>query len=590
MKLEIGRGLALPEEAVTQTFAILAKRGVGKTYTASVMTEEMLKAGLPVVAIDPIGVWWGLRASADGKREGLEIIVFGGDHGDVPLEKTAGQVLADLIVDERLSCVLDLSRFRKGEQIRFMTDFAERLYHRNREPLHLMIDEADSFAPQKTMKGEGAERLLGAIEDLVRRGRARGLGMTLVTQRPAVLNKNVLTQVEVLVALRTVSPQDRTAIDDWVKVYGEPGQREEVMESLASLEVGESWWWSPGWLDLFKRVRVRERETFDSSATPKSGQRRAEPKRLADVDLDAVRDKIAATIERAKADDPKELRRRIAELQKEIRDKPQPEPERVEVPVLEPEHVGELRDLLGQVSGIVDSLVDVARTIDSRLSKLQSRPTAQPRQAPSPSRQQPRREAPRAQAPAAEGDAQLRKAERTLLSVLAQFPDGRTKTQLAILGGYSAKGGGFNNAIGRLRSLGYVTPAGVEPIRATQEGIDAAGDVEPIPTGQELYEHWQRQLKKAERAILDVLYHTYPQGLTKEEIAEQAGYEPSGGGFNNALGKLRTLELAVGYGEVFAAEALFEEITAVPSAVPPKIRPSSAFACRISRGRKAHRR
>jgi hypothetical protein len=30
------------------------------------------------------------------------------------------------------------------------------------------------------------------------------------------------------------------------------------------------------------------------------------------------------------------------------------------------------------------------------------------------------------------------------------------------------------------------------------------------------------------------------------------------GGFNNALGKLRTRELAVGYGEVYASDALFE--------------------------------
>ena len=34
------------------------------------------------------------------------------------------------------------------------------------------------------------------MEDLVRRGRARGLGITLITQRPAVLNKDVLTQVD----------------------------------------------------------------------------------------------------------------------------------------------------------------------------------------------------------------------------------------------------------------------------------------------------------------------------------------------------------------------------------------------------------
>jgi DNA helicase HerA-like ATPase len=47
---------------VTQTFAILAKRGVGKSYTASVMAEEMLKAGHTIIALDPTGAWWGLRS------------------------------------------------------------------------------------------------------------------------------------------------------------------------------------------------------------------------------------------------------------------------------------------------------------------------------------------------------------------------------------------------------------------------------------------------------------------------------------------------------------------------------------------------
>jgi DNA helicase HerA-like ATPase len=169
-----GQAFNLPPEAVTETFALLAKRGVGKSYLASVMVEEMLKAGLHVCVSDPIGVWWGLRAAADGKGPGLPIVILGGDHGDVPLEVTAGEVIADLVVKEGLSVVLDLSRFRKGEQTRFMTDFAERLYHKNREPLHLVLDEADAFAPQHPMKGQ--ERLLGAVEDLVRRGRARAWG------------------------------------------------------------------------------------------------------------------------------------------------------------------------------------------------------------------------------------------------------------------------------------------------------------------------------------------------------------------------------------------------------------------------------
>jgi DNA helicase HerA-like ATPase len=73
---------------------------------------------------------------------------------------------------------------------------------------------------------------LGAVEDLVRRGRARGIGVTLVTQRAAVLNKDVLTQAEVLVALRTIAPQERDAIDAWIRVHGTPQEREALMASL----------------------------------------------------------------------------------------------------------------------------------------------------------------------------------------------------------------------------------------------------------------------------------------------------------------------------------------------------------------------
>ena len=58
-----------------------------------------------------------------------------------------------------------------------MTEFAERLYHRNRDPLHLVLAEADAFAPQRLQKGQ--ERVLGAVEDLVRYGAPRA------SERPA---------------------------------------------------------------------------------------------------------------------------------------------------------------------------------------------------------------------------------------------------------------------------------------------------------------------------------------------------------------------------------------------------------------------
>src|SRR5262245_12978642 len=129
--LKLSNDLSLPIDAVTQTFAILAKRGVGKTHTASVMAEEMLAAGQPIVVYDPTGAWWGLKSSADGKQPGYPVVVFGGEHADVPLEETAGATVAAVIVEKRIPAILDCGLMRKGARIRFMTDFCETLYHKN---------------------------------------------------------------------------------------------------------------------------------------------------------------------------------------------------------------------------------------------------------------------------------------------------------------------------------------------------------------------------------------------------------------------------------------------------------------------------
>lgn len=56
--LHIADGLSLPLDAVTETVAILARRGSGKTYGACVMAEEMIGAGAHAGVIDPLGVWW----------------------------------------------------------------------------------------------------------------------------------------------------------------------------------------------------------------------------------------------------------------------------------------------------------------------------------------------------------------------------------------------------------------------------------------------------------------------------------------------------------------------------------------------------
>lgn len=550
MTLKVSTALSLPVDVVTHTIAILAMRGVGKTHTATKIAEEMVKANLPVCVIDPIGVWWGLRSNRDGTGAGLPVVILGGDHADVPLESTSGVVVADFVIEARQPCVLDLSLLRKGEQQTFMLAFCERLYHKNRDPLHLVIDEADAYAPQRAM--HGSERLLGAVEDLVRRGRARGIGLTLITQRAAVLNKNVLTQVDVLVAMRTVAPQDRAAIDEWIKVHGTPEQRETMMASLSSLPVGTAWFWSPGWLDIFVRVAVDRRETFDSSATPKVGMKIKTPKTLAPVDLDILRERMAATIEKAKAEDPRELRRQIADLKRqvkelEVRPAAAPLEKIVEIPIVRSDDIEKLRGLSEEIARVSGDTVAAVQDMVSRFASVMT--AWKP---PSPA---PRREAPAPVKPSARpeqrrepatGDAKLGKAERAILTVLAQHIAGRTKKQIAIMTGYAGSGGSFNNALSSLRTAGFLAGSSSGIMTATDAGLYALGTWDDMPDrGPALREHWKSHpsIGKAERLIIDTLAD-HPRGLSKSGIAERTGYEVSGGAFNNAVSRLCSLELA----------------------------------------------
>lgn len=560
MELKISPNLVLPANAVTKTFAIIAQRRKGKTYTASVMAEEMVAAAIPWVALDPTGAWWGLRSSADGKKAGLPVYVFGGDHGDLPLERTAGKVIADLVVDHPGWYILDFSHFESKEAERQLaTDFAERFYRRkgqNKTPVHLFVDEADMFAPQRTPSGD--QRMLGAFESIVRRGGIRGIGTTLITQRAAVLNKNVLEQIDVLIALRTVGPNDRKAIAGYVEANGTPEQQAELMGSIASLDLGEAWVWEPG-EDLFRRVKIRERRTFNSSATPDSSTPTLVTT-LAPVDLEKLRDKMAATIERVEADDPKVLKRRIAELEK------RPTGERVRVVEVEKPYPVEVsvlteddRRLIGSVLANIEDLEPLLRRAVSGGPSIPV--VTKPEKVLSPP-QAPKQELPaRKQLSILESsdDIKLSGAEKKILGVLAQYGEqGRTTTQVAILTGYSSKGGGFRNALGSLRTKGLIDRT--DPIHITDVGIATLGDDwEPLPQGEGLFEHWMAKLSKAESRSLAVLHDAYPHSLTAVQVAERAGYEAAGGGFRNALGKLRTLELISGYGELQISDVFFEE-------------------------------
>ncbi len=590
-KTPSGAIFRVPAEFVTLTMGVVGIRGSGKTTAAKVFVEEMLARGFQVVIIDPVNVWWGLRSSADGKGDGFPVVILGDpaeqQQADLPLEPNAGKVLADFVVDRGASVVLSLGHMSKTNQKQFVAEFGERLYRqkgkaRHRTPLHLVIDEADSFAPQRVMAN--VARCFGAVDDLVRRGRAKGIGVTLISQRPATLNKDVLTQVETLLMLRMLSPQDRKAVEAWIEVHDVAGVGDRVMESLPKLKCGQAWVWSPAWLELLERVNIRAPKTFDSSATPKVGQTARAPRKMAKVDLDALSKEIQATVERAKASDPAALKRRNAQLERDLRKVQQArpaaaEPETVvkikEVPMLTAADRKLLESALKEMGPACVKAVDAAETlkamfgrmdrvISASLKGLDEKLRAITVPAPAASRPAgPRRiesQAPPARAatrppigdsPGTVGDEKLSKCERAILTVLAADSPSMA-TRIAICAGYSYKSSSFRNALSGLRSKNYIRGGNKESIAICEEGIHAVGPVEPLPTGRALFDYWCGRVKKAPREILIVLDEIWPEGMTPEAVGAStaSGYSPTSSSFRNALSKLRTLKLIEGSGEV----------------------------------------
>jgi len=285
----------IPDTALDSDIAIIARKGSGKSYLARGLAERLLDLERRVVIVDPLGSWWGLKASADGEGEGYPVAVFGGEHADMPLTHTMGEPLARLIAGENLPCVIDTSLMRKEEQGELAIDLFEGLFRFNKDALTIILEEADVFAPQNPAKDGYAARVLHEVDRIARRGRARGLRLISLTQRPARLHKDVLSQAAALVAMRLTSPHDRAAIEDWIKGNADASQAREVMGSLAELAVGEGWVWAPD-LGILERALFPRIRTLDTSATPKAGETRVEPKTLAQVDVAALREALKVDV------------------------------------------------------------------------------------------------------------------------------------------------------------------------------------------------------------------------------------------------------------------------------------------------------
>lgn len=520
-KLKIGPDFSLALELVTTTQAILARKRSGKSYTASVEAEELLSFKQQVVVIDPTSAWWGLRSSADGNGEGYPVIVFGGDHADAPLDYRAGKAMVAAVVEHGFSAIFDIGNFETDEQIQFVMDFCKELLRVNRTAIHVFMDEADTFAPQM-LESSLQKKCLGTVARLVKQGGIRGVGFTMITQRSADLNKKILSQVDLLTVLRMSHPLDIKAVTDWIKSEVGPEYALSVEKALPSLPVGTAYFCSAS-LDIAERVQVRQRNTFNSGATPKPGERKVEPKVMAKVDIAKLGERIAASVKKAQEESPEFLLKEIERL-KNLAPASTTNEEETKV----------LKEKLEEISGMVSTYEDrmardqakfdrIALIVGELMSVIEDRrpPSILRNVIPVIETTFPRPG--RAIAVVKnETGIKLPAGEREILVVLAQYPDGLDREQISVFSGYTKKST-RDAYLQRLQQKGYVT-AYAGGCRITSEGVVAVGEYERLPQGKALLEYWLAKLPKGERDILACLWKA-KSNLTPEQISEQTGYE-----------------------------------------------------------------
>lgn len=255
----------LLDQALTHHIAIVGRTGSGKTYLSMGAIERKIDTGEQCVIMDPTGVWWGLPLNNDGSpsNKRSHVVVVGGEHGHIGIPDP--DLLAKWIVDRRVTCVIDTSEMLSGERHLFAERFFEALYRYNRSPLHLVIDEADEFARQNPLPE--TKRLFHQVDRIVRRGRVRGFRVLMITQRPAVLHKDVLTQAGALVMMKLTSPQDRGAIKAWIEGQADTEEGKQILGALPRLKLGEGWIWIPE-VPVLEKFKGTPNRSFDSSATP----------------------------------------------------------------------------------------------------------------------------------------------------------------------------------------------------------------------------------------------------------------------------------------------------------------------------------
>ena len=247
-------GFTMPtSEVMTGRGFVTGKSGSGKSNSASVIAEELLEHGLPMLIVDTDGEYYGLKGRYELLHVGAESdcdAVVGVEHAEK---------LAELALVQNVPVILDVSGYVEEEvRMELVHRVIERLFELGkqvRKPFLVFVEEIHEFLPQKG-KVEG---LSDTLITVAKRGRKRGIGICGMSQRPAAVDKDYITQCDWVVWHRLTWDNDKRVASQMLGA--------ETAASIDDLDTGEALLMTD-WDDRVNRVRFRRKRTFDAGATP----------------------------------------------------------------------------------------------------------------------------------------------------------------------------------------------------------------------------------------------------------------------------------------------------------------------------------
>ncbi len=102
----------------------------------------------------------------------------------------------------------------------------------NVPPFFLVVEEAHNFVPEKGFSDAKCSKI---IKNIASEGRKFGLGLCVVSQRPAIVQKTVLSQCTTQIIMKITNPNDLKAISSSVE-----GITSETEDELKNLPIGTS--------------------------------------------------------------------------------------------------------------------------------------------------------------------------------------------------------------------------------------------------------------------------------------------------------------------------------------------------------------